>query len=272
MKYENPFPGMNPYLERPELWPDFQKGLTAGLANELGPRLPDNYRIALEQRVEVDEPFAAQSDLNVMIPDAAVISDSGRETPARSHAGVAAVAAPPDEAVAVRVRMPREARILSLRVETAPNRELVTVVEVVSPTNKRPGEGRRRYLRKREAIVAGLVNLVEIDLLRRWEAMPLETPGPDSDYRILVCRGAESPGALLYPFTARQRIPRFALPLRSEDAALEPEVDLGTIINNLHHTARYNQEIRYDTPPPEPEFGAAAQEWISERVAGFVTV
>ncbi len=249
MKYENPFPGMNPYLEHPDIWPDFHFSLVAGLATALGPRLPHNYRIDLQRRVEVEEPSAGGSSV--------------AET-------ASVVAAPTDEAVAVRVRMPREVSVSWLRVETVPERELVTIVEVLSPTNKRPGEGRRRYIRKREAIVAGLVNLVEIDLLRRWEPMHLETPPPASDYRILVCRSLESPGAWLYPFTVRQHIPKFTLPLRSDDEAPAPEVDLGPIINALHHTARYGQVARYQEPPPEPDFAPEVQQWVGERVAGFV--
>ena len=269
MQYDNPFPGMNPYLERPDIWPDFHNRLIAAVGEELGPRLPDRYRIALERRVEVEEPFGATSELNLVIPDALVT----RDVPAIPPAGrerTAAVAAPSEEAVAVRVRMPREVGVFWLRVETVPERELVTVVEVLSPTNKRLGEGRRQYILKREAIVGGLVNLVEIDLLRRWEPMPLETPPPASDYRILICRAVESPGALLYLFTVQQRIPKFALPLLSEDQAHAPEVDLGAIVDRLHYTARYNQEIRYDAPPPEPAFAPEAQAWVEERVAGFV--
>ena len=209
MKYDNPFPGMNPYLENPDIWPDFHNGLISQLRDNLGPRLPGNYRIALQRRVEVEEPFGAPSELNLIIPDALVTSES--------VAAAAAVAAPPDEAVAVRVRMPREVSVSWLRVETVPERELVTIVEVLSPTDKRPGEGRRRYIRKREAIVAGLVNLVEIDLLRGWDPMPLETPPPASDYRVLVCRSLGSPGAWLYPFMVQQWIPKFTLPLLSDD-------------------------------------------------------
>ena len=271
MKYDNPFPGMNPYLESPDLWPDFHNRLIAALADELGPQLPDRYHIALQRRVEIEEPFGVPSELNLVVPDALVTSESAVAPPARGETA-AAVAAPPDEAVAVRVRMPREVGVLWLRVETVPEREVVTVVEVLSPTNKRPGEGRRRYIRKREAIVGGLVNLVEIDLLRSGEPMPLEMPPPSSDYRILVCRGVESPGALLYPFIVRQRIPKFTLPLRSEDEAHAPEVDLGAIVDRLHQTARYNQEARYHEPPPEPAFGAEVAEWVKERVAGLVAV
>ena len=160
--------------------------------------------------------------------------------------------------------------MLWLRVETVPERELVTVVEVLSPTNKRPGEDRRRYIRKREAIVAGLVNLVEIDLLRGWEPMRLETTPLVSDYRILVCRSLESLGAVMYPFMVQQRIPKFTLPLLSEDETHAPQVDLGTIVDNRHHTARYNLETRYDAPPPEPAIAPGAREWVGERVAGFV--
>ena len=238
MKYDNPFPGMNPYLERRDIWPDFHFSLVAGLANALGPRLPHNYRVDLKQRIEYEQPVDQPSQM-------------------------------PEDDGPIRVRMPRGIKVLWLRVETVPDQELVTVVEVLSHTNKAPGRERLRYERKREVIVGSRANLVEIDLLRRWEPMPLETPPPSSDYRILVCRSLESPGALLYPFVVRQRIPKFTLPLLSEDEAYAPEVDLGTIVDRLHHTARYNLETRYDAPPPEPAFALEVRDWVRERVAGF---
>ena len=272
MKYDNPFPGMNPYLERSDIWPGFHNRLIAALAEELGPQLPRDYRIDLEQRVETETPFGPPPALTLMIPDALVTDELGGTAPNRSATAgaTAAVAAPPEGTTAVRVRMPREVRVTWLRVEAMPDREVVTIIEVLSPTNKASGEGRRRYIRKREATIAAGVNLVEIDLLRRWEPMPLETPPPVSDYRILVCRSLESPGAWLYPFMVQQRIPKFTLPLRSDDEAPAPEVDLGSIINALHHTARYGQITRYDAPPPEPAFEAEVQQWVGERVAGLL--
>ena len=166
--------------------------------------------------------------------------------------------------------MPREVKVTWLQVEASPDREVVTVIEVLSPTNKAPGTGRYRYLRKREAITARYVNLVEIDLLRGGEPMPLETSLPDSDYRILVCRGLEHPSGLLYPFTVQQPIPKFTLPLLPEDEEYAPEVDLGAIVDRLHHTARYGQAARYHEPPPEPVFEGEVGEWVKERVAGFL--
>ena len=99
MRYDNPFPGMNPYLEPRHIWPDLLKchfSLVAALANEVGPRLPHKYRADLQQRVEVEAPPGAGS----------------------SPMADPVVAAPPAESVAVRVRMPREVKVISLRVET----------------------------------------------------------------------------------------------------------------------------------------------------------
>lgn len=271
MKYDNPFPGMNPYLERRDIWPDFHDRLIASLANELGPQLPDNYRIALHRRVEVQEPLGSALGLNLMVPDALVTREP-TVTPAGPTAtaeAATAVAAPAEEAGAVRVRMPRDIRVAWLRVETVPDRELVTIVEVLSPTNKAPGRERLRYVRKREVIVASGANLVEIGLLRRWEPMPLEAPPTANDYRVLVCRGWERPDALLFPFSVKQAIPKFALPLLPEDE-VGPEVELGPIINAMHHTARYSQVARYGEAPPEPEFPPEAAEWVKERVVGFL--
>ena len=275
MNYDNPFPGMNPYLERSDLWPDFHNRLIAAIAAELGPQLPGDYRIGLEQRVEIAEPFGPPPSLALMIPDA-LVSDAPSSAPTApaplTAAGAAtAVAAPPKkDAAAIPVRMPREVRVTWLRVESAPNRRVVTIIEVLSPTNKAPGESRRRYIRKREAILAAGVNLVEIDLLRRWEPMPLETPPPASDYRILICRAWQRPDALLYPFTVRQPIPQFPLPLLPSDDGsddAEPEVNLGPIIDGMHHTARYTQVAAYENPPPEPAFPPETQQWIAEQLA-----
>ncbi len=245
MKYDNPFPGMNPYLERPDTWRDFHNALIAALAADIGPRLPHKYRADLKQRTEVEYLCGHAESMT-------------RKAPTPSL----------EETNAVRVLMPREVKVTWLQVEASPDREVVTVIEVLSPTNKAPGTGRYRYLRKREAITARYVNLVEIDLLRRGHPMPLETLLPDSDYRILVCRGLEHPSALLYPFTVQQAIPRFTLPLLPEDEDLE--VDLGAIVDRLHHTARYGQVARYHEAPPEPTFEGKAAEWVKERVAGFV--
>ena len=270
MKYDNPFPGMNPYLERRHIWPDFHNDLIAQLRTALGPELPARYRIALQQRVEVETPSGTPLDLAFMIPDALVTDEIPNQVSPPAALGAVAVATSTVEEYAVRVRMPREVKVTWLRVETVPDQRIVTIVEILSPINKAPGRERNRYERKREVILGSGANLVEIDLLRRWEPMPLETSPPVSDYRILVCEGWQRPSALLYPWSVRQAIPPFLLPLLPEDKPLQ--VDLGPIIDRMHHTARYGQVARYHEPPPEPAFEGEVGAWVKERVAGFVAV
>ena len=230
MNYDNPFPGMNPYLEDPLIWPGFHNRLIANMADDVGTRVPDNYRVDIQERTEV-----------VTIGE--------------------------ENGVAVKVAAPDEARVTYLYVQRMPDWKVVTVVEVLSPTNKIPGDGRVSYQHKREEIFASGVSLVEIDLLRGGRPMPLQTVAPPSHYRILISRGWERPDAILFPFSVQQTIPKFTLPLSPEDD--EPESDLGPIINAMHRTARYGQVTRYADPPPGPMFTADYQEWIFGRLEGF---
>ena len=66
--------------------------------------------------------------------------------------------------------------------------EVVTIVEVLSPANKRAGRGRDAYLQKRERVLGSSTHLVEIDLLRTGEPMPMAGALRDLDYRIVVSR------------------------------------------------------------------------------------
>ena len=270
MNYDNPFPGMNPYLEDPLIWPGFHNRLIANMADDVGTRVPDNYRVDIQERTEVATIGDSSSEPTFRIPDARVTDTSVRPSfeLAPPYASPTATAlALPENGVAVKVAVPDEARVTYLYVQRMPDWKVVTVVEVLSPTNKIPGDGRVSYLHKREEIFASGVSLVEIDLLRGGRSMPLQTVAPPSHYRILISRGWERPDAILFPFSVQQTIPKFTLPLSPEDD--EPEIDLGPIINAMHRTARYGQVTRYADPPPGPMLSANFQEWIFGRLEGF---
>ena len=263
-RYENPFPGMNPYLEQRHIWPSFHNRLIARMAHELGPLVPDNYRVDIAERTEVVEVDVVSSEPAFIIPDARATDTSG--APGRTSS-VATAIAPTEHGVAVRMPMPEEVRVTWLYVQRMPDWKVVTIVEVLSPTNKIRGEVRVKYLRKRAEILSSRVNLIEIDLLRGWEPMPLDTVLPPGHYRILVSRGWQHPDAVLYPFSVQQAIPKFTLPLQpGED---EPEVDLGPIIDDMHRRARYAQVAFYDDPPPGPAFAPEAQQWLEARLEPF---
>lgn len=47
----NPFPGMNPYLESPTYWPTVHAALIHDIWADLGARLPQGYRVSIEERI-----------------------------------------------------------------------------------------------------------------------------------------------------------------------------------------------------------------------------
>jgi hypothetical protein len=137
--------------------------------------------------------------------------------------------------------------------------EVVTVLEILSPANKRPGEGRDQYLRKRRVILSSLTNLVEIDLLRGGEAMPLKGCSAPSDYQIMISRAAQRPRAVVLTFQVAQPIPAFALPLYPGDP--EPLVDLNRTLHDLYDRRSYDLRLNYRYPA-EPPLRDAAATWV----------
>lgn len=244
-----PFPGMNPWLEQASLWPDVHNGLIAALQETLAPLVDPRYYVAIEERVYRDEPPGLAL---VGQPDVALVGARGAaprpSTSPRTRGGVVEVALPIAE-------RQREAY---LEVRSVPEGEVITVLELLSPSNKRPGEGRRLYLEKRRAVLSSLTHLVEIDLLRGGERMPVLGPPFDSDYSILLSHSWRRPGAQLSPFGVRDPIPVFGLPLRrGED---EPDVDLGALLAQRYERVRWGRRIDYGRPP-EPPLRAADVAW-----------
>jgi hypothetical protein len=237
----SPFPGMDPYLEHAALWPDVHHGLIEALRNALAPLLRPRYRIAVEERVYVTD---VEGPLFIGRPDVSVVN-AGPPTGMGTSAPVALV-----EPRVVEVPLPDRIREGYLEVRDVATGEVVTAVEILSPTNKRPGEGRRLYEGKRLQVLGTRTHLVEIDLLRGGEPMKMWGDGKDSHYRILVSRADRRPRADLYAFNLRDLIPPFSLPLRPGDE--EPLVDLGTLLHALYDRAGYDLALDYTAEPVPP--------------------
>ncbi|MBI3359824.1 MAG: DUF4058 family protein [Chloroflexi bacterium] len=244
-----PLPGMDPWLEHPALWPDVHQRLITSLAEYLGPILRPRYYVAVETRT-----YIAASD-RFRYPDVMVVTTPIRET---------LTAAPPETAAGpfvVNVPVPDEIEEGYLEVREVASGEVITVVEILSPTNKQPGEGRKTYETKRAEILRTRTHLVEIDLLRDWPAMPFFGDGHQTHYRILIRRGERYNRADLYAFNVRDPFPRFPLPLQKGDA--EPIVDLKPLLDTLYDKASYDLRVDY-TKPPTPPLADADLEWAAE--------
>lgn len=237
-----PFPGMDPYLEQPALWPNVHTSLIIAIRDELAPRLRPRYYIAVEERIvrmDSDElVFAIRPDVSVFEPST---PQAGQELLTETDQA---------DVVSVELSIPDEVREVYLEIRSVETRRVVTVIEILSPANKRLGEGREEYLRKRLNILRTFTHLVEIDLLRMGEPMSLRGYDRYADYRILVSQAQRRPKADLRPFSVRQAIPTFPLPLLPEDD--EPVVDLNQLLHVLYDRAGYDLRINYQEAPDPP--------------------
>ncbi|NCJ07518.1 DUF4058 family protein [Synechococcales cyanobacterium C] len=238
------FPGMNPYLERPDLWTEVHAWLIVELARYLNPMVQPKYRAAVEQRVYTDL-------LLIGIPDVTVFKG-------RSGQGPDVTTATVSQPVKVNLPMPEEVKETYLEIRQVGTGQVVTVIEVLSPKNKRSGEGRNQYNAKRLKILESQSHLVEIDLLRAGNPMPM-SGHLSSDYRILVSRAHDRPEAELYPFNLRQPIPRLPLPLQAGDE--EPVMDLKLLLQEIYEAAALDGVIDYNQQPTPP-LSAADVEWM----------
>ncbi len=261
----SPLPGMNPWLERPDLWPDVHDSLLIALRDLLAPQLQPRYRVAVRQRTVIttlDPGFKPVT----LLPDVTVRGTPRTDEPIHSaFHSFSAVVSP----LTVLIPFSDTFQEVYLEVRTVPGREVVTVIELLSPTNKQPGdENRVRYEKKRRRLLNSCIHLVEIDLLRGGEPMPVWTEGDGRQgrYRILVSRADRRPQADLYLFDLFDPIPPFPLPLRPGDK--EPWVELGPLLNDLYDRARYDLEVDYAVEPVPPlteEEAAWADPWLREK-------
>ncbi len=238
-----PFPGMDPWLENPLLWQDVHQSLIIALRENLAPRLRPRYFVAVETHTYITLPPDLKSQLRR--PDVMVLQRS-RSTPVVG--ATATVEYAPYLLVDLPLHEPIEEGYLEVRL--VPTGEVVTVIELLSHTNKQPSRERENYLDKRESLLESHVHFVELDLLRAGPPMPYTERASDGHYRLLIRRREEPFQARLYPFSVRQPIPNFPLPLLPDDD--EPEINLGALLAQVYERAGYDLVINYAQPPVPP--------------------
>lgn len=254
----SPFPGMDPFLESQE-WEDFHARLNLAVSDCLSPRVAPNYVVRVERRVYVE--FPHEGDGSYGRADVAVLWK--QETPPASTA--VAESPPMLEPFECDLPMPEERREAYLVIRLRETMEVVTVLETLSPSNKRPGgDGRREYLQKREAVLQSQSHLVEFDLLRGGLRLPMATPLPPADYYAIVSRRPRRPRAAVYAWTIRDPLPTIPVPLKQGDP--DVPLDLQAAFDIVYDRARYDLSLDYnaDLQPPPGEVDAP---WIRGRLA-----
>lgn len=245
----SPFPGMDPYLEAPGLWPDVHNSLTNIFREQLTPLLAPKYVAELDTQIVIDrvgdEPPRTQGvlpDVTITGPASPRPDSSGREA-----ATVVSIAPAPLRMV---IPMSVPTRLISVYIRQRETDRLVTVIELLSPVNKRSGDGRREYLEKRATFLDTGVHLIEIDLLRQGPRMPLEGTLPDSAYLVVVSNAYERPTCDVWPIGLRQPLPTLMVPLVRPDPPVP--LDMGQALRTAYERARYDLRVDYASPPTPP--------------------
>jgi hypothetical protein len=261
----SPFPGMDPYLENPEIFADLHDSFITYLREAFQASLPAPYFAVLGRRVWIE--FSRR----LIGPDIEVRRGS---TPSARRPGItgSVAIASPLLAQPVTVKVAHDELrepFIEIYTRGVEGKRLVTSIEVLSLANKTPGEqGRDLYKRTQKEILSSQVHLVEIDLLRGGEhttAGPLE-PAIDAcssfDYHVAMHCFDELGTFLVYPIHLENRLPAVAIPLLPDDPSVT--VDLQSIFDRCYDAGPYRREILYgeDAVIPPLQEGKAA--WAAQ--------
>jgi hypothetical protein len=225
----SPFPGMDPYLEAPDIWPDFHEALAGEIRAELNFLLPHPDYARLEVR-----------------PEAGIVGSE-----------------------------PLRHQFVELR-DASRGHRLVTLIEIVSPSNKRAGVDRRAYLRKQREVLESDASLIEIDLLRSGERLLpnadleayLLNLEPQPAYLVLVNRAWRRSGVemayQLFAMSLREVLPCISVPLREGED--EVSLDLQWLFNQAYDRGPYRRGAVDYQREPEPPLEPDDTEWLAQRL------
>ncbi|MEM6253343.1 MAG: DUF4058 family protein [Cyanobacteria bacterium P01_D01_bin.156] len=240
------FPGMNPYLEHPDLWPEIHPRFVTALANLLKKAVSERYDVIIRKRV-----------YRVSGEDSLVVGHSIQEsrtvscgTTTQPH-----IRSSPQQTIPTYIAVPQTIQEDYIEIVDRQIGTTVTIVETLTPQKKRPGRGRDNYEQRCEAIFGGDAHFVEIDLLRGWE--PISAYGPSNiDYRVLVSRSDQRPKAEMYAWQVNAPMPLLTLPISrgqdGENAQAQCTVNLKHALDEACVNSNHDFFINYQRDPIPP--------------------
>ena len=254
----NPFPGMNPFLE--QRWGDFHTSFNVAMRDALNRGLPGDLEARVEESVTVDY----DDEHRTIYPDAFIIEDSGRMGGGGTAVATESVVAVSEPIVVAFRDEPRTERHIEI-LDRSTGGRVITAIELISPWNKTL-VGRAAYYQKQTEFVTARVNLVELDLIRGGLfvlAMPegklprkCRTP-----YLINVRRATHPEKAFLYPASFSQPLPNIRIPLRPTDT--DVVLQLQPLLDECFERGRYRLHYAVPLNPPlSPEDTA----WMRQRL------
>lgn len=254
----SPFPGMDPYLESPH-WAGFHTQMITEIARQLTPKLRPRYVALVEERFVLETHDGVSIASTVAYPDVSVTTTFGGAAETAVSVSVA-----PYRLVTA---MPEAVPHVSVEIRDVANRELVTAIEVLSPSNKR-GEGRAEYLNRRATFLRSHVHLLEIDLLRAGQRLPMRESLPPAPYYVFLSRAEDRPLTDVWPISLRKPLPQVPVPLLAQDR--DVQLDLQRAVAAIYDDFGYDLLVDYREQPKVALQGEDSH-WAEEtlRLAGL---
>jgi Protein of unknown function (DUF4058) len=257
----SPFPGMDPYLEKPGLWPDVHHSLISNTQALLSQQVGPKHVVRVEERTYIADESDASLPLQIRVPDGEV---SGRPDweEARMSQGAGGAQLEVAEPVIATTWFEEEIHQAFLKILDRESRDVVTVIEILSPTNKIPGSaGRRSFEEKRREVMNSPSHWVEIDLLRGSRMVPVSGKLGPHEYLVHISTTSLRPRGKLFPIRLAQRLPIIPIPLKPEDP--DARLDLQMVLDSAYDRAGYDLEIDYRVEP-RPTLEGPLSAWSDE--------
>ncbi|MEZ4726416.1 MAG: DUF4058 family protein [Caldilineaceae bacterium] len=252
----SPFPGMDPYIEDPEIWSDFHLDLAAEIRTRLNQVIQPSYVARLIPRVTYE--LVEIGKTHRVHPDIGVWQTQHSPKP---HPETAVLIPPAPNVSTVKLEVPF--RLASVEVRKTGTLELVTAIEILSPVNKQPSHDTySEYQRKRRELLRSATHLMEIDLLRGGQRPPLEEPVPQAPYYVTLSRADRRPVVEVWPIKLQERLPVLPVPLLEPDP--DVALDLAAVVADIYERGGYASLIDYHRPPPPPKLAEADLLWLDE--------
>jgi hypothetical protein len=255
----SPFPGMDPFIEMEE-WQDFHVTIIVAMKEQLVRQVTPKYTVAAERRVYLEHAF---DETQESVPDIRI--SAARPGPKPQPAKPGGVAIAPR---LYTVPIPREQKEPYLVIRDRAGNEIITVIEFLSPFNKRPGsDGYRAYQEKRDETLRSAANLVEIDLLRKGHRPATTRPLLETtDYCAMVHRRAQRPAVEVYEWQLRDPLPPIPIPLDRGDP--DAVLDLQQALTFAYDLSAYEYQLPY-SKPLKPAVRKGDAKWLKGIVSSI---
>jgi hypothetical protein len=258
---------MDPYLEHPVRWPGVHHQLISEIQGDLNRQLRPKYRATLEERVYLSDEDDPGNKF--VIPDIHVVSRTRRNPAPLPDSLDSNVLIQP---VAVTALIYDEIHDFRIEIVDRLDRSVVTIIEILSPTNKLAGSyGRKEYLQKRRQALRSTSHFVEIDLLREGQRIPFPERLPPHDYLVSVFRAddARPDRSKVWPIPINLPLPQIGIPLKPEDP--DAILDLQKMIAAVYERGSYDLDTDYSRDPV-PALKSEQADWARQVIKQHPTV